>query len=224
MKLKNCNLLLLAGLLLLVTSCTKVKTEYYPNGKLQSQVSYLFGKENGTAYYYENVYGKLELSVNFKKGKKEGKSLKYHLNNKVECESYYHNDLLEGRQTFYNPMSQPVMEINFHKGLKEGPYREWHAGSDVLKVSGQYKNDMLDGHWEYHDERDITVGEGDFKEGAGVLVSYDPNGQINRKTTYKKSLRDGPEYYYDTQGNVIKTVVYQEERIVEVNGIKTDRE
>ncbi|MDR1112315.1 MAG: hypothetical protein LBL18_00915, partial [Bacteroidales bacterium] len=165
MKLKKFNLLFAAGLLLLVASCTRVKTEYYPNGKLQSQVPYRLGKEHGTARYYENVYGKLELALNFKNGKKEGKSLKYYLNNKVECESFYHNDLLEGRQIFYTPMNQPVMEINFHKGLKEGLYREWYPGSDVLKVSGQYKNDMLDGYWEYHDERDITVGEGDFKDG-----------------------------------------------------------
>jgi len=220
---KNRNLVLVVGLLLLGVSCTKVKKEYYPNGKLQSQVPYQFGKANGTAYYYESVYGKLELSVEFKKGKKEGKAIKYHLNNKIDCESLYHNDMLEGRQIFYNPMQQPIMETYFHEGLKDGPYREWHAGTDVLKVCGQYKNDMFDGHWEYHDERDITVGEGDFKEGNGVLFSYDHNGLLNRKTTYKKSMRDGPEYYYDSQGNVIKTVIYKEESIVEVDGVKTDR-
>ncbi|MDR2868059.1 MAG: toxin-antitoxin system YwqK family antitoxin [Bacteroidales bacterium] len=210
-------------LMLSLSSCTKTKTTYFPNGKLQSVITYKGSKENGLSQYYEEHYGKIELEIEMKSGKKEGKSTRYYLNGEIECASFYKNDLLEGKQLYYTPMGQTTMEINYHQGLREGDYKEWHVPSANVKVSGHYKNDLMSGRWEYFDERDVLVGEGNFTDGTGTLLGYDAHGNLIRKTEYKKGFKDGLETYYDDGGEVSKTILYHQEEIVEINGEKVER-
>ncbi|MCQ2286408.1 MAG: toxin-antitoxin system YwqK family antitoxin [Bacteroidales bacterium] len=201
--------------ILTIASCTRVETEYYPNGAIKSEITFKGKKENGPTIYYRQDGGKA-LEINMKNGKREGKLTRWFTNGMVEDISYYQNDSLDGIQTIYNMQGETVTRIEYKNGKKNGEYTSWHS-RDLIKESGHFKNDFFDGKWEYFDKRGILVGEAEFKEGSGIQTAYDANGNIMRTTTYAHNLKNGPEKHFDKSGNIIETIHFQEDRIVSID-------
>lgn len=209
--------LILLSLLLICSSCTRTKKEYYSDGSVKSVINYKNGKENGPAVYYRRDGGKA-LEVMMKNGKKEGKLTRWFTNGVVEDISYYKNDSLHGAQTIYNMQGKPTLYIEYENGKKNGDYRSWHP-QDMIKESGHFKNDMYDGKWEYYDKRGVLVGEADFSEGSGTQSAYDQYGNLMRVTTYSKNLKNGKETYYNSAGKITKTIVYEDDRIISIDTV-----
>lgn len=210
-------LLVLAVVLFASASCTKVKTEYFEDGSIRSVIPYRFGKENGKAVYYSE-YGWKEMEVEMKHGKKNGNLIRFNFNAKHEAEEYYVNDVQEGKQIIYDEKGVKILEANYVHGKKNGPYTTWHD-VDMIREKGAFVDDMFDGKWEYYDERGFNIGEATFSKGTGAQTAYDPHGNIMRVTHYVNNHKDGEELNYDAQGNVEKTVIYKEDRIVSINGV-----
>jgi uncharacterized protein len=214
---KILSLIIFVIILFSVTSCTKTKTELFENGRVKSQIQYRFGKEDGISRFFNPVYGTKMLEVHMKKGKKEGEMLRFYFNGNQEYHAFYKNDQLNGKERNWNLSGQLLSETNYLNGKKEGSYFSWHENG-VQFAKGAFKNDLQEGKWEIYDERGLLIGEATFKQGSGVQNSYDKNGILNRKTTFKNGLKDGPEIHYSSDGTVIKTVLFKNDRIIEVNG------
>ena len=212
--------ILLISSLLLFNACTKTQTDYYENGQIKSVIPYRMGKENGLAVYY-NKNGWKELEVMMKNGKKNGQLTRYNFNAKPEAEETYIDDVLEGKQIIYDLMGDKILEANYVHGKKNGPYTTWHY-KDMLREKGAFVDDLFDGDWEYYDDRGFNVGEASFKKGTGTQTAYDAHGNIMRVTHYVNNLKDGEELSYNPQGEVIKTVIYKEDRIISVDGISVE--
>ena len=201
--------------LLLFFSCTRTKTEYYPDGSVKSVIHYRNGKEDGLTTYYRADGGRA-LEVTMKAGKKEGKLTRWYTNGAVEDISYYMNDSLHGSQSIYDMQGSQTVYIEYSNGKKNGAYKSWHS-REMIKEEGHFKNDMFDGHWDYYDKRGVLVGEADFVEGSGTQTAYDATGNIMRTTSYSKNLKNGKEIYYAPSGNIIKTITYKDDRIISVD-------
>ncbi len=197
-----------------VTSCTKTVNEFYPSGRLKSQIQYRNGKENGISKYYNESYGSVILETQMKNGKKDGFLKRYYFNGNLEYEAHYSNDQLDGIERYYTKKGQMVMETMYKKGIKEGPYHSWHENGVQFNI-GAYKNDLQNGKWEIYDERGLLIGEATFNEGTGEQLAFDQNGILNRKTLYKGGLKDGEETYYKPDGSIDKVLVFQKDRIIE---------
>jgi len=206
----------ITAILFLTTGCTKTKEEHYPNGKLKSKIEYRFGKENGKMIYYDENYGTKTLEISMKNGKKEGKLTRYFANGNIETEAMYKNNIQEGKEIVYDIRGNKIVETTFLHGIKNGTYMSWHE-KDMIREKGNFLNDKFDGQWFYYDERGFLVGEGDFSNGNGILISYDNQGNLSRKSTYKNNLKDGPEIYFTQNGDTTKIIYFQNDRIKSVD-------
>lgn len=205
----------LLSILLFATSCRHTVKEYYPNGELRSAVECKGKVQDGLAVYYDQA-GVKTLEVTMVKGKKEGRLRTFFFNGNLQTEEFYHNDLLNGIQTTYNQEGVKLAEIEFVDGVMNGSYKEWHE-RDILKCAGQYADGLWDGHWEYYDMRGFLIAEGDFVKGCGDQLNYTDTGVLYKKTHYENGAKNGDELYYDSQGNISKTIVYKDDRMVSVD-------
>lgn len=216
---QNRRLLILAlplSLLLLATSCTKVKKEYYPSGQLKSEIQYRFGKENGMAIYYNDGEKRPSLTMEMKNGKKHGKLHRYFFNGKVETEATFVNDVQEDIESIYDLSGIKLIETHYLHGVKNGPYTTWHE-RNMVKEKGSFKDGNFDGTWEYYDERGLMVGEGTFENGTGTITAYDQAGNLYRITHYVNNLKDGDDTFYTSNGEVDKVMTYDKDRVVKIN-------
>ena len=206
---------------ILLTSCTEVKREYYKTGKIKSETYYRFGKETGTTTYYHERYPTKTMEIEMKKGKKNGRLIKRYFDNRIESVSYYQNDLLEGKESYFYKNGNPQMEIHYTKGLKNGPVTSWYDNG-VVKETGTYINDRFDGEWMNYDERGMIIGEGKFENGTGKRIIYDYMGRLKSETNYVNNLQEGLQIHYLPSGEIEKTQLFKEDRIIEINGVPID--
>lgn len=211
-------LLLMLCTLFLFAGCTKVKREYYDNGTIESETHYRFGKETGTTTYYHRHYPTKTMEIEMKKGKRNGKFIKRFFNNKIELTAFYKDDLLEGTETTYYMNGQRSLEVNYTKGKKNGSVTSWYFNG-IIKESGHYVNDLSDGYWENYDERGMLIGEGTFVEGTGKQTIYDEMGRLKSEINFINNQKDGLEIHFLPSGEIEKTILFKENRIVEVNGV-----
>jgi len=92
-----------------------------------------------------------------------------------------------------------------------------------MMAKGAFKNDLEEGKWQIFDERGLLMGEATFTGGSGIQMAYDKNGVLERKTTFQKGLKNGEEIYYAPSGEVVKSILYKDDLIMEINGQKVER-
>jgi antitoxin component YwqK of YwqJK toxin-antitoxin module len=214
--------LLMCCLLFLCAGCIKTKFEFYDNGKVKSETHYRFGKETGTTTYYHHWYPTKIMEIEMKRGKKNGKFVQRFFDNKIEMIAFYKDDLLEGKETYYYKNGQPSIEINYTKGIKNGQAVSWYVNG-INKESGFYINDLFDGDWENYDERGLLIGEGKFDKGNGNRITYDEMGRLKTKTNFVNNKKEGLETHFLSSGEIEKTILYKEDRIVEINGVPIEK-
>ena len=219
---KNTKLLLtLLCALVFFTGCIKTKREYYPNGKLKSETHYLFRKETGTTTYYHFWYPTKTMEIKMKRGKRNGNFIQRYFDGKVEIFAFYKDDLLEGKETNYYRNGNRSMELYYTKGIKNGPVTSWYYNG-VIKETGTFVNDLFDGNWENFDERGLLTGEGKFMEGTGKKITYDEMGRLQCETNIVNNKKEGLETHYLNSGEIEKTILYKEDRIIEINGVSIE--
>ena len=217
----NPKFLTLIGTLLFITGCTKVKYEYYENGNVKSETHYRFGKETGTTVYYHDWYPTKIMEIEMKNGKRNGIFIERYFDNKTKVTAFYKNDLLEGKEIHYYKTGNPSLIINYTNGLKNGQVTSWYSNG-VVKESGFYVNDLFDGDWENYDERGLLIGEGKFEKGTGKQTIYDEMGRLQRETNFVNNKKEGMETYYLPSGEIEKTILFKEDRILKINGVSVD--
>jgi len=219
----NYTRLLLALLcsMFLFTGCTKEKREYYETGKLKSVTHYRCGKETGTTIHYHHWYPTKTMEIEMKKGKKNGKFTKRYFDNNVEVIAYYKKDLLDGVETHYYQNGQSSMKMHYTMGVKNGPITTWYYNG-VIKETGTFVNDLFDGSWENYDERGMLTGEGSFEEGAGKRITYDYMGRLLSETNFVNNQKEGLETHFSPSGEVEKTYLFKEDRIIEIDGVPVE--
>ncbi len=196
-----------------LSSCTRTEKSYYPDGNIQSIITYRAGKEHGKAMYYYDNPNTLEIEIEMQNGKRHGEFFRYFENGALDTHCFYVNDSIDGVQTLYTANGEKTQEITYRNGCKDGPYRAYHLNGD-LNIEGNYKDGLYEGVWNYYDERGVLVGEGNFKEGTGTLTSYDAFGHKSKVTPYVRNHKHGKELYFNSAEQVIKEVVYEQDRIV----------
>jgi antitoxin component YwqK of YwqJK toxin-antitoxin module len=214
-------LVTLICILFLFVGCIKTKREFYPNGKLKSETHYRFGKETGTTTYYHHWYLTKTMEVEMKRGKRNGKFITRYFNNNIEVEAYYKNDLIEGVEKQYYINGNPSVETHYTKGKKNGKVTSWYSNG-YIRESGAFVNDMFDGEWVNYDERGMLVGEGSFVNGTGKRTIYDEMGRLQYETNFVNNKEEGIETHYLPSGEVEKTLLFKEDRIIEINGVPVE--
>ncbi|MCQ2280894.1 MAG: hypothetical protein MJZ49_08875, partial [Bacteroidales bacterium] len=85
------------------------------------------------------------------------------------------------------PKKTAKSQIHYKNDIADGKYTAWYSkaetinGLNALRITGAYKNNLMDGKWVYYDEDEIPVGEANFHQGTGLMTTFH-NGEVIRTT------------------------------------------
>jgi len=135
------------------------KTYYENNNKIQEESFYLNGERDGVSKWYDTD-GKLIAEYNYKNGKFEGINKTYYKSGNVQSEEIYVKNLRNGvyKEYFDTTIVSKTTDLEIKTNKPVDP----SEGTRILKLKGNYKNDMKDGKW----------------------IEYNENGTVLKTTTY----------------------------------------
>lgn len=176
--------------------------DFYSNGKLQSEVTYLNDKKNGYLKRYDSTGTLLSIEkyindepAEFAEELKEYEIRRdYYPNGKVRIEGSYFKDKPDGIRREYDSTGNIIKGYVFGNGMmlgegiidaagkKQGPWKEYYETGELM-ASGAYRNNERVGKWTF----------------------YHQNGKVEQKGSFtNKGVPDGDwEYYYES-GNLLK--------------------
>lgn len=91
-----------------------------------------------------------------------------------------------------------IEEIGFFKGgFFEGPITRYHRNKKV-SIKGQYKQDLMDGKWQYFYPEGNLEREENYKIGKkhGIFRNYHPDGTLYHETTFQEDIEIGTKQIY----------------------------
>ncbi|MBN1252973.1 MAG: toxin-antitoxin system YwqK family antitoxin [Bacteroidales bacterium] len=212
---------------------------YYLNGNLKSEITYINNRPNGYAkIYYET--GKLSEEGIWQGTKWVGKYNFYHENGEKAYEwSFNEKGKRSGIQKYYYPSGKLRIEGDWREGKENGVIKEYDEKgslkSEKFFAAGQFNEKSS----KFYAEKKVSVDE--IPDDTNATISkehidnennensyevFDGNGNHKLYNAFKKidregefrngKLIDGKRYYYNSDGLLIKTVIYKNGRITEV--------
>ncbi len=195
---------------------------YYEYKKDPLKGSYVYSKElfagdkkEGTAYIYFPD-GKIQQTITWNSGKKEGLSKEYDKDGNLITLLEYNNDFLVSRERINRLDS---------KGLKQGEWKEFYPNGRI-KTEKTYVDDNLHGYYKEYDNRGILVLTMLYENGALVksqvedqpdietVNKYDQDGKLIFSGPYRSNVPVGIHREFGKDGKVINAIIYND------NGVK----
>lgn len=107
-------------------------------------------------------------------------------------------------------------KLNGQKVLEEEI--SYYPGSKK-KMEGKYRNNLRDGKWQAWYENGKLWSEGEYRDGkrTGMGIAYHPNGKKYIEGMYKEDERVGLWKFYDSLGNMVKQVNFDEVKALQDN-------
>jgi len=173
---------------------TTVK-EFYDNGQLKRETTYIDGLENGVELaYYEN--GQLSTKVHWLKGKWEGYFYSYYKDGSLQAKSYYKNGEKDGESIWYYSNGQIHWQCKYKNGKKHGYYKDFQDDGSIFNEQNYY-------YGEPHGVQKRYYG----KDEKG---NY--NGVLTQVSNYSYGKKTGKWYYYSDKGKLEKIETYDKEK------------
>ncbi len=208
----NHKILVLALLIVvLFSSCSENKKQYWENGNLQSELNYTNGKLNGiSTWYFEN--GRKEQEVFYTYNKLDGPQSRWYPSGTLESRSLYKDGKLEGTALTFDEDGNKATEETYTNDTLDGIFNQWYS-SGQLKIHGRYDKGYFTGQWVYHNVYGTVIGVGNYKNGTGTQKAWYPNGALQREISYVRNLKHGAEKIYNMDG-LLESVVYYSDGMV----------
>ena len=204
------------------------KNGYYLKYKKDPSAGlYLWSKElfagdrkEGTGYIYFPD-GKIQQTVSYNSGKKEGLSKEFDKNGNVIVLQEYNNDFL---------ISREKINRTDNKGLKQGEWTEFYPNGNK-KSEKTYKDDLLHGYYKEYDIRGNLVLTMLYDNGAivkskvedepdiEIINKYDDNNKLIYSGPYRNNVPVGVHREYDKNGKVTNAFVYNDNGLLLSEGI-----
>ena len=190
-------------------------------GRKVEEGSYLNGVKDGTwCSYYEN--SKLRQSVNYSKGELEGEFVSYHLNSNIRIQGQYLEGHEDGSWKTYleDGSTEMIIKYSFGKRLKEirinGTFENTYPDGRLMSEYS-YTDKELDGPYRIWFDCGEYVIEvfADEETGEKLQRRVLSGTQVKEEGEYIKGKLDGPRYFYDIKGKLVKKEVYE-------NGVLVD--
>jgi len=217
-------------------------------GDTIEKINYLFGKRNGYSYKYrktpsEGLYiyskelyagdkkegtalffypdKKIQQTISYNNGKKEGLSKEFDKNGTVITLLEYNNDYL---------ISRDRINRSDNKGLKQGVWKEFYPNGSI-KSEKNYKDDQLHGYYKEYDNRGILVLTMLYDNGSivkskvedepdiEIVNKYDQNNKLIYSGPYRNKIPVGVHREYNADGKVTNAYVYNDNGLLLSEGI-----
>jgi antitoxin component YwqK of YwqJK toxin-antitoxin module len=221
---------------------------YDQTGDTTKKISYLFGKRNGYSYEYKKdpglgsyiwtkeLYagdkkegtayvfypdGKIQQTIPYNNGKKEGLSKEYDKNGNVITLMEYNNDFLVSRER---------INRTDVKGLKQGEWKEFYP-SGAIKTEKTYRDDLLHGYYKEYDIRgkltltmlydngSIVKSRVEDEPDVEIVNRYDNSGKLIYSGPFREGVPVGVHREYGADGKVSNAFVYNDNGLLLSEGI-----
>ena len=197
------------------------KIQYYKSGMIQSKEIYVMGQKTGTWERFYEGSGLLQEKTSYENNLKTGPYLYFDNAGNKSSESYF--------------IILKTDSGNF--SMKHGPEKAWKT--NILTMETQFLYDKEDGTRTSYYTNGTIASTMQFKNGLlqGASIEYFENGKIKSSRTYHSyyDYSNSPKYnsvgwykqydstgylnskiYYDTAGQAIQTILYKNNRIVQL--------
>jgi antitoxin component YwqK of YwqJK toxin-antitoxin module len=158
---------------------------YDQTGDISEKINYLFGKKNGWYYKY----------------KKDPSAGVY-----LWSKELFAGNRKEGTAVIYFPDGKIQQTFAYNGGKKEGQSKEYDKEGNVITLL-EYNNDFLVSREKINRLDNKGLKQGDWKD-------FYPQGGIKSEKTYKDDLMHGYYKEYDSRGNLVLTMLYDNGSIV----------
>ena len=181
--------------------------EFYNNGTLKEEKTYLNGKLNGYFKIY-NKEGRLLDAIKYNNGEVDLNSNDFETNIEIK-EEYDENENL-------------IFQGSYKKEIPIGAHRYFNSKGNVTKsktydILGNLVaegivlvNGKEDGEWIYYYKKGKKQATGKFKKGKkqGKWTYYYSNGRIQQTGSYANAMLTGVWYWYYDTGEILKEEYY----------------
>ena len=215
---------------------TGIWKTYYPSGVLKSEITYQNNRPNGYArIYYKN--GKISEEGIWKGTKWVGNYTYYYENgNKAYEWSFNENGQRTGPQKYYYENGKLRIEGDWKNGKENGVIKEYYRGggvkSEKIFAAGSFNASSSKFYAEKKvtiedipDDTNATISKEHVTNtktttyqaftGNGMHKLYNAFQKIDREGEFRNGkLISGKRYYYSSDGKLIKTVFYENGRII----------
>lgn len=200
---------------------------YYKYKKDPAEGLYLWSKElyagdrrEGTAWFYFPD-GKVQQTISYNAGKKEGLSKEFDKNGNIITLLEYNNDFLVSRERINRTDA---------KGLKQGEWKEFHPGGSI-KTESTFKDDLLHGYYKEYDDRGRLALTMLYENGSIVksrvedapdiemVTRRDDNGKIIYSGPYRNQVPVGIHREFNADGKVTNSFIYNDNGLLLEEGI-----
>lgn len=184
------------------------------NGKFCDKDGKLFsGRTKRASEDYLDIYS-------YKNGELDGLNVIYYKDNIKEI-GHWKDGKQNGLFQLYTEEGILVDDANFKEGERDGLTEQFYSDTGKLRVSGNYKNGVLDGEFKAYYPNGNLQREVIYKNGEmnGEYKEYNENKSIRLFGNYKNNLQDGEWKSYLEDGTLESIVNYKDG---ELNGLKED--
>ena len=194
-------------------------SEFYPSGQLKSRGGYKDGLLDGE---YSEFYpsGQLKSKSQYKDDLLEGAFELYSESGILDATFTFVAGKAEGTEYHYRENGELWFTREFRDDAIHGENREYYEGGS-LKQRGMYSEGFAIGKWEFLDEE----GEQSGLERAltnvvanrledGEVAKFHENGFVESAGLKKNGLKDGPWNFYDEEGELLRTVEYEDGKVI----------
>lgn len=199
---------LFALVVLFLSSCNdRTRKSYWDNGNLKSELSYDGDVLNGTCtWYYEN--GRKQFQVDYQNNKMNGKMTRWYENGNIMEDGFYKDGELDSIYHSYSLKGILASEEHYSDGKLNGPIVKWYENGQVF-TEGQFVDGMMDGSWMMFYSDGALASTANYVMGTGQQIGYEMSGYKCLVTNYVDNQKHGLETYYNPDGTVAKTTVYE---------------
>jgi antitoxin component YwqK of YwqJK toxin-antitoxin module len=178
---------------------------------LWSKELYAGGKKEGTGYFYFPD-GKIQQSVFFNGGKKEGQSKELDKNGNIITLLEYNNDFLVSREK---------INRTDNNGFKQGEWIDFYPNGGK-RAEKTYKDDQLHGYYKEYDQRGVLVLTMLYDNGSVVnsnvedqpdieiVNRYDADNKLIYSGPYRNNIPVGVHREFGKDGKVSNAFVYND--------------
>jgi len=205
---------------------------YYPSGKIKHEITYKKNRPDGPAkFYYED--GKISEQGIWKINKWVGEYKYFHENGNLAYEwKYNENGRRTGKQKYYYEDGSLMIKGDWTDGKKAGILTEFYPDGSIKS-----EINFVDGKIQVASVKEYEIAEKPAKKQTAPKLQVVNNKKTSSqphvftKTGYYKTynefkkldregqfvngkLMDGKRFFYDDDGNLIRTLIYKNGKIV----------
>lgn len=168
--------------------------KYYEDGKPRQDANYLNGKLEGDYKVYTDE-GKPFIEGKYKEDKKAGIWYYYTSSGAIEkIEKYrdgnlFSEQMMNGKKEEFYKNNIPKSSVNYLNGKKSGVFNEWYEAGEWKKKLIKGENGAAD-EWEEYLEGQVLKRTGKYSNDQldGEVTNYNPDGSIAKKEFYKMGV------------------------------------